>query len=172
MRAKSLADADAIFMNSTFVSADKEPVHEPAPEPVLVAPKATAVAPTDVPHAAAPVLPRPAISPAPVRQADNVITIDDKKIAVEVWFETSKGSKFAVEFKAASVEESDESISILYRSEFQIQFPIMEELKVRTRGTTHTVLFVGGRHKLGTFTNISFVKYNPDQINDRETSGN
>lgn len=96
--------------------------------------------------------------PQPTIKNDNTIVIDDKKIPVEICAPMSKSTKFSIGFVAASVEESEDSLSILFRSDFSIKLPIMEPLFVKTRGETHDVRFVGGHHKFGAFTNVSFVK--------------
>lgn len=96
--------------------------------------------------------------PQPAIKNDNMIVIDDKKIPVEICAPMSKNTKFSIGFVAASVEESEDSLSVLFRSDFSIKLPIMEPLFVKTRGETHDVRFVGGHHKFGAFTNVSFVK--------------
>lgn len=104
---------------------------------------------------------------APVKQPDNTIVINDANKHVELIFETSvprpdgtpKKVVFSVSIGNSSVDITDDSISILIRSDVDIKPPTLVPMTIIVdNGEHHEVIYAGGKHKFGKFTNISFVK--------------
>lgn len=102
-----------------------------------------------------------------VQYSDNTIVIDDADKQVELRFETSvprpdgtsKSVVFSVSIGNSSIDISEDGISILTRSDIDIKPPTLVPLTIIVdSGKQYDVVYAGGKHRFGKFTNISFAR--------------
>lgn len=111
-----------------------------------------------------PAITQPAVSPAlPPGQTpdnkDNVITIDDEKIHIELEYNPTgtPNRGLCLSFNAASVQQEGDGISMLLRAEFSLRLPTMTDLTLKIHKKKYSVWYVGGTHRIGSFINIPFI---------------
>lgn len=96
---------------------------------------------------------------------ENTIVINNANKKVEVRFETSapkpdgssKPVVFSVTVNNAAVDATDDGISILMRNDLEIKPPTLVPMTIIVNEKAkYSVVYAGGKHRLGNFTNISF----------------
>lgn len=93
---------------------------------------------------------------------DNTIVIDNANRKVEVIFTGNSSNKqvtFSVTINNAAVDITDDGVSILMRNDLEIKPPTLVPMTIIVdNGTKYSVVYAGGKHRLGNFTNISFAR--------------
>lgn len=123
------------------------------------------VADTPVAATAAPV-------PAKVEEpkSDDVIRINDEHRKVTIKCkgkfipcglgteEYSTKAEFSVCVEAASVDISDEGVSLLIRKEIVLNPPTLVAMTLEIGDTSFNVTYAGGKHRLGSYVNMPFTR--------------
>lgn len=104
--------------------------------------------------------------PSPI--SDDTIVITDATNTVEIVFEISQPDKdgkaqkpiaFSVTIKNSSIDISEDGISILIRGDIDVRPPTLVPLYIIVNDREKfNVMYTGGKHRFGKFTNISFAK--------------
>lgn len=114
-----------------------------------------------------PVQPKQKVIYTPEKKDDNTIVVNNANKKVEVRFETSapkpdgssKPVVFSVTVNNAAVDITEDGISILMKNDLEIKPPTLIPMTIiMDSGIQYSVVYAGGKHRLGNFTNISFAR--------------
>lgn len=115
-----------------------------------------------------PPLPVPARIVPDTSDKEGVIRINDEKRKVTITCkgkfmlcgadDYGKASEFSVCVEAASVDVSENGVSLLIRGDAVINPPTMVMMTITVDGVQHNVTYTGGRHRLGNYVNMPFAR--------------
>lgn len=119
----------------------------------------------DMPRSLAisPVVTQPAVQVVsqPAAQ-DNTVVINDANKKVEIILNSTINNKnvsFGVTVNNAAVDVTEDGISILMRNDLEIKPPTLVPMTIIvSERVKYSVVYAGGKHRLGNFTNISFAR--------------
>lgn len=95
------------------------------------------------------------------RQDEGVIRIKDAKKRVDLVCAGKFGDRdgvFSVGMSAVSVDITPEGVSVLVRAEVDVYPPTLCNMLLRVDGAEYQVLYAGGKHRLGGYINMPFVR--------------
>lgn len=94
-------------------------------------------------------------------QDEGVIRIKDAKKRVDLVCAGKFGDRdgvFSVGMSAVSVDITPEGVSVLVRAEVDVYPPTLCNMLLRVDGAEYQVLYAGGKHRLGGYINMPFVR--------------
>lgn len=80
--------------------------------------------------------------------------------------EYGKETLFSVTVEAVSIDVSDDGVSLLIHGDISIDPPTLTDMTIKIGKTLFDVTYTGGKHRLGSYVNMSFARFKTHNEND------
>lgn len=162
---RQLSPEEEAYINGTAAPAAKQQVQDSSSEELaagarrVVPDGAGGFKPVSAITTAAPVLKEVPAEP----DTATVIRIPkaSKRVTIKcagAFGDEGRTGMFTVGIDALSVEVEDDGVSILMRSDIDVRPPSLATMTVEVEGVGYSVIYAGGKHRLGNYISMSFTR--------------